>query len=236
MSPLAILRDVLRAYRRHWRVLLGAAFLTFGLVNLLELLIPDLEFDRLTTFRALEALGLAAGAFAVTSFQEAFYEGVVATTLGQARSGGGQPRLRAVARSVPYAPLIAVNLVVAFGSAFGLLLLVVPGFVFGTYVGLAPALVEIEKLGVRGSLRRSFQLVRGHFWAVLVLLWGVYFLTEAATSALDHLLHGLVFEYLAKTTAEAVIAPVYGLAAVLAAYKLIELRAGTPRPAGGPAG
>jgi hypothetical protein len=235
MKPLAIFRDVLRAYRRHWRVLLGAAFLTFAALNLVELVIPDLEFDHLTTFRVVEAVALGAGSFAVTSFQEAFYEGVVATTLGQARSGGKQPSLRAVARSVPYLPLIAVNLVVAFGTAFGLLLLVVPGFVFGTYVGLAPALVEIEKLGVRGSLRRSFELVRGHFWAVLVLLWGVYFLTEAATSALDHLLHGLVFEYIAKTTAESVIAPVYGLAAVLAAYALIELRGGTPPPGDAPA-
>src|SRR3954447_8359442 len=178
MKPLAIFIEVLRAYRRHWRVLLGAAFLTFGLLNLLELLIPELEFEHLSTFRVLEALGLAAGAFAVPGFRGAFYEGVVATPLGQAREGRPPPKLRTVARSVPYLPLIAVNLVVALGSAVGLLLLIVPGFVFGTYAGLAPALVEMEDLRPRAALRRSFQLVRGHFWAVLVLLWGVYFLTE----------------------------------------------------------
>jgi hypothetical protein len=228
MSPVAILRDVFRAYRRHWRILLGSAFLTFGAVNLVAHLTPDLEFDHLTTFKVIEAAVLGAGSFAVTSFQEAFYEGVVATALGQARAGGPPPRLRTIARSVRYAPLIAVMLVVAVGSGVGLLLLIVPGLVFGTYVGLAPALVEVEQLGVRDSLRRSFQLVRGHFWSVLVLLWGVYFVTEAATSLLDKLLHGFVFEYIAETTAESVIAPIYGLAAVLATYKLIELRERRP--------
>jgi hypothetical protein len=232
MKPLAIFRDVLAAYRRYWRVLLGASFVTFGAVNLLELLVPEVEVDHLTTHAIVEALGLGAASFAISSFQEAFYEGVVATTAGQWRAGRDRPSLIVVARSVRYLPLIAVNIVVALGSAVGLLMFVVPGFVFGTYVGLAPALVEIEKLGVRDSLRRSFELVRGSFWAVLVLLWGVYFATEAATSALDAILHGLGPEYFAKTAAEALIAPLYGLAAVLAAFDLIERRGSTPPPGG----
>jgi hypothetical protein len=230
MKPLAIFRDVLTAYRRHWRVLLGAAFVTFGIVNLLELLVPEVETDRLTTHAVLEALGLGAAGFAISSFQEAFYEGVVATTAGEWRAGRDRPSLIVVARTVRYLPLIAVNIVVALGSAVGLLLLVVPGFAFGTYVGLAPALVEIEQLGARDALRRSFELVRGSFWAVLVLLWGAYFATEAATSALDVLLHGVAPEYLATTAAEALIAPFYGLAAVLAAFDLIERRASRPPP------
>ena len=68
-----------------------------------------------------------------------------------------------------------------------------------------------------------------------MLLWGVYLITEAATAPVDEALHGIVFEYLAKTTAEAVIAPIYGLAAVLAASCLIELRARTPPLRGAPA-
>jgi putative Ca2+/H+ antiporter (TMEM165/GDT1 family) len=235
MSPLAIFREVLAAYRREWRVLLGAAFLTFAAVNLLERLTPELEADRLTTHAVVEALGLGAAGFAISSFQEAFYEGVVATTVSEWRAGGHRPSLITVARSVRYLPLIAVNIVVALGSAIGLLALLVPGFVFGTYVALAPALVEIETLGVRDSLRRSFELVRGSFWPVFVLIWGAYFATEAATAGLDALLHGLGSEYIATTTAEALIAPFYGLAAVFAAYALIERRVGgTPPPAGEP--
>lgn len=230
MRPLAIFREVLAAYRRHWRVLLGAAFVLFGVFNALELLVPEIEVDHFETRAVLTALALGAVAFAISSFEEAFYEGVVASAAAEWRMGRARPSLIVVARLVPYLALTAVNLVVAVGSGLGLLALVVPGALFGTYTALAPALVKIEHLGVRPALRRSIQLVNGNFWAVFVLIWGVYLATEAATSALDSVLHGTAVEYIGKTFAEALLAPLYGLAAVLAAYDLIERRERTPPP------
>ena len=55
MNPLAILGDVFAAYRRHWRILLGAAFILFGAFNALELLVPEVEFDHLRVRVLIEA-------------------------------------------------------------------------------------------------------------------------------------------------------------------------------------
>lgn len=230
MRPLAIFREVLAAYRRHWRVLLGAALVLFAAFNLLELLVPGIQLDHLDARGVLVAVPLAAGAFGVSSFEEAFYEGVVAAAAAEWRTGRPRPSLVTVTRSVPYLPLVAVNLLTAAGTSVGLLFFAVPGFVFGTYTALAPALVKIEHLGVRAALLRSLELVRGSFWAVAILIWGVYLATEAATSGLDALLHGVLPEYVAQTAAETLLAPLYGLAAVLAAHDLIER--GRTRPPG----
>jgi hypothetical protein len=235
MNPLAILGDVFVAYRRHWRILLGAAFLLFGAFNAFELLVPEVEFDHLRVRVLIEALLLGAGSFAISSYEEAFFEGVVASAAAEWRMGRPRPNLLTVARSVPYLALIGVNALIAVGTSLGLLLLIVPGALFGTYTALAPALTKIEHLGVRASLRRSFQLVNGNLWPVFVLIWGVYLATEAATSGLDQLLHGVGLEYVTTTAAEALLAPIYGLAAVLVTYDLIERRASTPPPGGAPA-
>jgi hypothetical protein len=234
MSPLAIFRDVLAAYRRHWRILLGAAFLLFGAFNAFELLVPEVESDHLGAQVLIEAIFLGAGSFAISSYEEAFFEGVVASAAAEWRMGRPRPSLLTVARSVPYLVLIAVNAVIAVGTSLGLLLLIVPGVLFGTYTALAPALTKIEHLGVRAALRRSFQLVNGNLWSVFVLIWGVYLATEAATAGLDQLLHGVGLEYLTTTAAEALLAPLYGLAAVLVTYDLIARRASTPPPGGAP--
>jgi hypothetical protein len=98
--------------------------------------------------------------------------------------------------------------------------------VFGTYTAIAPALVKIEHLGVRGSIRRSAKLVRGSFWRVLLILWGAYLVTLAVGQALEHWLHHYAAEYVASTVVEAILAPFYGLAAVLVAFELIEHRRG----------
>jgi hypothetical protein len=234
MRPLEILREVMATYRRHWRVLLGAAFVLFGAFNALELLLPDIQVDHFETRAVLAAVLLGGGAFAISSFEEAFYEGIVASAAAEWRMGRARPSLIVVARLVPYLALVAVNVIVSAGSAVGLLFLFVPGFMFGTYTALAPALVKIEHLGVGAAVKRSVELVRGSFWAVAVLIWGIYFATEGATSVLDTALHGLPLEYVSTTVVEAVLAPVYGLAAVLITYDLIERRASTPPPGDAP--
>ncbi len=234
MTLLGMSRAVLAAYRREWRILLLASFLVFGTLNALELALPDLNYDHLNAKRVLVALSLGAGSFAVSSFEEAFYEGVVASAAVEWRSGNRRPGLMSVARSVPYLVLTALNLVIALVTGLGLLFFVVPGVVLSTYIGLAPAAAKIEHLHTRAALRRSVELVRGHFWTIMVLLWGVYLVSEIATGVIDELLHGIVIEYVAKTTAEALLAPFYGLAAVLSAFTIIESRDRRPQPADAP--
>jgi len=229
VSVLGIIRQVLRTYRREWRILLGASFIVFALINAVELAVPHPDGDHISTSRVIVATGLAVGSLAFTSFEEAFYEGVVASAVNEVRTGNPRPSLRVVASSVPYLVLIGLNLVIALATGGGLLLLIVPGVVASTYISLSPALAKIEHLGVRAALARSVQLARGHFWKLLVIVWGFYLFSEAATDAIDRALHGIGVEYVAKTVADALIAPFYGLALVLCVYALIE-----PRPSGAP--
>ena len=48
-----------------------------------------------------------------------------------------------------------MDIVLTLGSAFGLLLLVIPGLVFLAYFSISPALIKIEHRGVWASMRRS---------------------------------------------------------------------------------
>ena len=65
---------------------------------------------------------------------------------------------------------------------FGFLALLVPGFVFLAWFALVAPACEIEDRGIRDSFRRSRELVRGHFWIVLLLVVGSLLAEELLTS------------------------------------------------------
>jgi hypothetical protein len=222
LSPVGILRDVIGAYRRHWIALIATALVVFGVANTLDALLPELELDRFELSTLLGALAIGAAAGASHAFGEAFYEGVTAAEVVEWRTGQPTPRLSALVSSIPFLTLIAVNIVLAAGTGLGIALLLVPGVIFGTYTAIAPALVKIEHVGVRGSIRRSAKLVRGSFWRVLLILWGAYLLTLAVGEVIEHTLDHYAAEYVATTVAEALLAPFYGLAAVFVAFELLE--------------
>jgi hypothetical protein len=226
LSPVGIFRGVIGAYRRHWIALIGTALVVFGVANVIDAVLPGTEIDEFKAGAVIGFLAIAAASVAMHAFGEAFYEGVTAAEVVEWRTGQPTPGLGALARAIPYLPLIAVNIVLAAGIAAGLVALIIPGVVFGTYTAIAPALVKIEHLGVRGSIRRSVELIRGSFWRVLLILWGVYLLILSAGQALEHWLDHYAAEYVASTVVEAVLAPFYGLAAVLVAFELIERKRG----------
>jgi len=90
--------------------------------------------------------------------------------------------LRDAARRWP--TVLAVTVAASIGVLLGVVLLVVPGIVLATWwlVAYQPALVE--RLGWRASLGRSRELVRGHFWQVIVVAlvaYGGLLLTDYAT-------------------------------------------------------
>jgi hypothetical protein len=110
----------------------------------------------------------------------------VAAAVSESRRRERRHSLLEIARTVPYARLIAVDVLVALGTAVGVILLVLPGIVFYTWFALAAPVVKIERLGVRAALRRSRELVRGNFWQVPILLG----LSEVVSSALTSLGQG----------------------------------------------
>ncbi len=75
-------------------------------------------------------------------------------------------------------PVVGTGFVVWIVTVAGTILLVVPGVVFLVAASLAVPAATVERLGVGGALRRSFELTRGSRWTlfaaglvILVVTW-----------------------------------------------------------------
>lgn len=225
----AVLREALSAYRAHAAVLLLAAGVVFVPLGLLEAAVQGLE--------ELDAEGASAGAIAgllgaavVVTFTatlgDVFYTGVVAAVVAEHRTGVRR-ELAHVARTLPYARLVAVDLLFALVVGVGLIALVAPGVIAFAWFVLAAPVVEIEGRGVRDGFRRSRELVRGSFFAVLLLLLPLVVASDAIgnlmlSSGLWLIGDGFFGDWLGATLSEAITVPPFALAAVVTAHHLIS--------------
>lgn len=66
--------------------------------------------------------------------------------------------------------LFVASLLYGLAVGGGLILLIVPGIIFGVWLIFGPQIAIIEKLGPVASLSRSRRLVRGHWWRTAALL------------------------------------------------------------------
>jgi hypothetical protein len=220
----------LHTYRIHagYLLILGAAvFVPLGLINAFTDQLAELEPEKLDALSDLAAVGVAAAFVvqAITSLLgEVFYAGAVALAL----AGGVEAKpssLRSVVRRLAYWRLIVVDLVFVVGTAIGLVLLVVPGVIFFTWFALAGPVVELEGETARGALRRSRNLVRGHFWTVLLVLLPITLVSEllvtGATDLLDDAIHSSFWsEWIGESIASTLLNPFYAVAAVIITLKL----------------
>lgn len=71
--------------------------------------------------------------------------------------------------------LLLLQLLTSLIVGFGILLLIIPGIIFGVWFAFAMYVLILENRGVTEALGRSKELVRGHFWTVLGynLLFGI---------------------------------------------------------------
>lgn len=124
---------------------------------------------------------LAVAAVAIAGLGYYFLKGVLAHLVVSRRKGEAPSGLVELAPGLPYATMIACDLMLSGGVAIGIELLIVPGLLFGTYFGLAPVVVEVERRGPVDAMRRSRELVRGNFWIVALVL----FMTLAGVALLS---------------------------------------------------
>ena len=103
------------------------------------------------------------------------------------------------------------------------MLLVVPGVLVFTYLLIAPALIEIEHVTIRESIRRSITLVSGSFWRVLGFAVLVFAVTDGIVHLLESPVHGVEGEALFNLGVEAAIEPVVTVFIVVLALALIDL-------------
>jgi hypothetical protein len=210
-----LLRDVLVVYRRHWVGLITAAAIVFAPLAILDALLEEAHphgFLAVGTITIGESLLHLIG--------DVFYTGVVAASVIAWRGGG--PRLGpvGVARTLPWRTGTAVDVVLPLMTAIGFALLIVPGVLVYVYLALTPAIVELEHVGMRESMRRSLARVRGNFWRVLL----VFVIVLGVSGAVEEVLQGLVTFTIGDGVVNWVIqlfsAPFNGLATVLMAYAL----------------
>ena len=92
-----------------------------------------------------------------------FFSGAIAASLTHPEDEE-QPGFVHLARHISYGKLIAVDLLFVLMMVLGTIAFIVPGILVFVYLSLAGPVVELEKRSVWDGFRRSFRLVRGHFW------------------------------------------------------------------------
>jgi hypothetical protein len=231
-------------YGQIWQTYLGwaksilvLAMIVFVPLGLLNALTMNVELDSLNVIDGvkLAALALAVGAVTLTGLLgEVFFSGAIAISLTHPH-GEEPPGLREIARRLNYGRLIAVDLLFVAIVAAGLLLGLIPGILAFVWLGLAGPIVELEERSAVGALRRSLHLVRGNFWLVFLVLAPIELVGDAIGGGLAALVHDLLGHtflatWLAESVADAALAPIFAVAAVLLTVNLIGEKEGIAPP------
>jgi hypothetical protein len=220
--------QIARIYRTWGGSILLLALVIFVPLGLIDAAAAQLEPSGAELTDGFKVAAVLAGAGAVTTtglLGEVFFAGAIAISLTHPEHERPPP-LRHIAREIRYWRLIAIDILFVLIVAVGLLLAIVPGIAAFVLLGLAGPAVELEHHGVRGALARSFRLVRSDFWLVFWVLVPVEVFGDAVGDTVDHLLHhllgaGFFSTWLAEAASNIVLSPLFAVAAVLLAVRLI---------------
>jgi hypothetical protein len=207
LHPLTIVHDSLAIYRRHWWRLILSAIVVFTPLAIIDALLEEVHSEHVVIKGLLQ---LSSGVLELLG--AVLYAGLVTAAVIAWRSGAEHEGPLRVARQLPWRTISALDLLLPFIIVIGLILLVVPGILAAVYFSLAPAFAEIDRTGVKESLRRSVRAVRGSFWRVLL----VYLVLVVAAGAIQQVLQDLVDHTIGAIfiviLIQAMFAPFYGLA------------------------
>lgn len=228
IKPISIYIRIARTYFRWASPLLLLAVVVFVPLGLVDAIAVNAEVGSLSLSNGLVVAAATGAVVALTLtglVGEVFYSGAVAISLTHAEQGRA-PSLREISRRLNYRRLIAVDLLYGLVVVVGLILFLAPGVAAFVWFGLAGPVVEIEGRGVRGAFRRSWDLVRGRFWTVLLVLGPIELVGDALTDLLTGLVHhhlgySLLATWAAESLSNVVLTPVYAVAAVLLTLDLI---------------
>lgn len=170
-------RLVIRHARGMWRArtgrIAGAAFVFFVPPALLFYgaeYVRDVYADSSGSARLALLAGLIALASVARFLGAIFFAGFLDLAIGDDYFRGERRTMRQVLRDLPWAPLLAVDVVVNVAAAIALLLFVVPGLAVYTLWGLVGPVVVQERRGVGDALRRTARISRPHWLMVLGLV------------------------------------------------------------------
>jgi hypothetical protein len=221
---------VYRAWALRLLALAVLVFIPLGFVDALLEQVDTSSLDVTDGFKVAALLGALAAVTASSLFGEVFFSGAIAASLTHPENEES-PGFGHLARHISYGKLIVVDVLFVVMLVLGTFIFIVPGVLAFVYLSLAGPVVELEKRSVWDGFKRSFRLVRGHFWLAAGVLLPVEIVGDAINEALVDAAHGLLGHGLpAAWVGEAVgniaTAPVVSVAIVLLTLDLIHHRDG----------
>jgi hypothetical protein len=206
-------------------------FIPLGFVDALLEQVDTSSLDVTNGLRVVAVIGALAAVTASSLFGEVFFSGAIAASLTHPEDEES-PGFGHLARHISYGKLILVDILFVVMMVIGTAAFIVPAVFVFVYLSLAGPVVELEKRGIRDGFKRSFRLVRGHFWMAAGVLIPTEIVGDAVNEALVEAAHGLLGHgLLAAWVGEAVgniaTAPVVSVAIVLLTLDLIHHRDGS---------
>jgi len=163
-------------------------------------------------------------AAAVSSFGIVFYAGLLDLVLRSYLEGEPDMRLDQALRRLPLTRLLLADLVLIAVSAVGMLLLLIPGVIAFTLLCLVGPIIVSEDLRVFAALRRSYRLVRPHFWMTFFLVTIPFTIEDQLLHGIDLSIYGhrLIGAFCVSALIGATVGAAVGLLEVVLAHELRE--------------
>jgi hypothetical protein len=221
-----VLRTTLRVWRAHALQLWILAAVVLAPLAALEM--AGYHFVVQVTTDKFDVATAIVNLFVILVFEigSAEVEAVAAEKMvGADLDGRRMPAFRRFLREVPWGRLVGATLVFEVAVALGFVLLVIPGVLVLVYCTLYGPVIVVERVGVRASLRRSAQLVRGNFRSMLALIAIVLIVGEGAAALTDLLLNGTEHwvHVLGFYVVDVLLTPLQGVGIAVAYFALVTV-------------
>jgi hypothetical protein len=221
---------IYRAWASRLFLLAVVVFIPLGFVDALLEQVDTSSLDVTDGFKLAALLAALAAVTASSLFGEVFFSGAIAASLTHPEDEES-PGFVHLARHISYGKLILVDIIFVVMMVLGTIAFIIPALLIFVYLSLAGPVVELEKLGIVAGFKRSFRLVRGHFWMAAAVLVPVEIvgdgINEALVEGAHHLLgHGLLAAWVGESVGNIVTAPAVSVAIVVLTLDLIHHRDG----------
>ena len=197
------------------------------LVAFLDGIRESLEVDR----TLIQGLGFLIGIILATTirlFGPVVYAGYLEEAVGSEYFRGERHRFVDVLAQLPWVRLVAAEILLIAGTTIGLTLFVIPGLIYFTFFVLVGPVIVQERLGVLAAFRRTYELSRGAWKMVFILVVVMVGIEQLVAELFHEILHHR--SIVAQVGVEWIIASVLG-----GAVGLIEVALATELMARRPA-
>jgi hypothetical protein len=215
-----ILRDVGQSYRHRFGRVVIAAALVFGVAAVIGVAVE--EGLQVAAEHPIVFLFALAGS-TMSRLGTTFYAGLLDKVVGEFELGEEPEPVRTVLRHLPYGSLIVADLVIVGLATVGAVFFIIPGLIIFTLFAITGPVINIEHRGALSAMRRSAQLVRPHFWFVLVWVTIPIAFEHYAIHAVNDLVlqHALIEVFIVQGVVGMIVGSIVGLVEVNIAYALV---------------